>query len=165
MGGQVTEQKKSILKKVMPYICNLCDSFSSPKVRHLLSHIGKSHRNEPNFHVLCGIEGCSKTYKNYYSFRNHLIRKHDVTWEVIDKTDEANENQDEENGLMIDSDAAEDEDYQYAENTRKQNALCLLQLKDKGRVPQTVIDLFVENATQLVRNSVDILKGKVKRTL
>ena len=148
----------------MPYFCNLCDSFSSPKILTLLSHIEKSLKNEPNFHVLCGIEGCSKTYKNYYSFRNHLIRKHGVTRKVIDKPDKTNDSESQEEEYdepMIDNDAAEDED----ENARRQNALYLLKFKEKGRVPQTVIHLFVENATQLVRNNVDLLKVNLARML
>ena len=82
--------------------------------------------NEPRFRVLCGIDGCSRTYKNYYSLTNQLIRKHGVT---RDKPDKANESQDEEDELMFDIDAAEDEDYQYTEITRKQIALRLLQFK------------------------------------
>jgi hypothetical protein len=36
----------------------------------------RSHANDSNFHVLCGLDGCPRTYKRFLSFRNHLIRKH-----------------------------------------------------------------------------------------
>ena len=42
----------------------------------VLKHIGLVHANEPNFNVSCGIQGCPRTYKNYYSFRKHLQRRH-----------------------------------------------------------------------------------------
>ena len=42
----------------------------------VLKHIGLVHAHEPNFHVSCGIQGCPRTYKNYYSFRKHLQRRH-----------------------------------------------------------------------------------------
>ena len=44
--------------------------------QQLLSHIGRCHRNDPNFHCICGINGCTRTLKKYFSWRKHIIRNH-----------------------------------------------------------------------------------------
>ena len=44
----------------------------------MVKQIGRVHRHEPNFHVLLGVEGCAKTFRNFLSFKNHLIRKHSI---------------------------------------------------------------------------------------
>ena len=41
-----------------------------------LNHLVRYHTSNPNFHGLCGINGCSKTYRNCISFKNHIKRKH-----------------------------------------------------------------------------------------
>lgn len=38
--------------------------------------IGVVHSSEPNFKLDCGIEGCTRSYDNYYSYRKHLRKKH-----------------------------------------------------------------------------------------
>ena len=58
------------------YRCNLCVRFVSETLRLLVNRLGRVHKNDPGFHVLCGIEGCAKTYTNFYSLRNHYTRKH-----------------------------------------------------------------------------------------
>ncbi|KAG1681703.1 hypothetical protein GQR58_011697 [Nymphon striatum] len=48
---------------------------------------------------------------------------------------------------------------------KKANALCLLSLKEIGRVPQTVVDVFVNSSTQIARNSIGALKDGLKNSL
>ena len=42
----------------------------------VLRHIGSVHSHQAGFEVVCGIQGCPRTYKNYHSFLKHLRRKH-----------------------------------------------------------------------------------------
>ena len=37
---------------------------------------GSCHSHDPNFHVQCGINNCTRSYENHASFRHHLKRKH-----------------------------------------------------------------------------------------
>lgn len=156
------------------YRCSLCVEFIAHNLNILLSHIARIHKSDPNFHVLCGIDGCPKTYTNFVSFRNHLIRKHSITRNLTarngeigplpnaerepDEFEEGNENlndlDDVDNGLEFNLAREEAE-------IRKTSALCLLQFKEKGRVPQTVVDLLVETTTQTVRTSINVLKSGI----
>ena len=59
----------------MVYRCSMCVGYLTVSLTELLDHLRRSHSNDPNFHVLCGINGCPRTYKRVVSFRNNLIRK------------------------------------------------------------------------------------------
>ena len=59
----------------------------------------------------------------------------------------------------------EDHIERNTEQIREDNALSFLGFKDKGRVPQTIINLFIENITQLVRNSIQFAEAEVKQRL
>ena len=52
-----------------------------------------------------------------------------------------------------------------AHNIQKANALCLMQVKDEGKVPQTVVDSFVRNTSQIVENSVNLVKSALSQCL
>ena len=39
-----------------------------------MRHIGYVHAHDPNFNVVCGIEGCSRNYDNFQSYKRHLYR-------------------------------------------------------------------------------------------
>ena len=43
---------------------NLCVHFVAFTLALSLSHLFRYHASDPNFHLLCGINGCSKTYRN-----------------------------------------------------------------------------------------------------
>ena len=58
------------------YRCNLCVHFVAFTLALFLNHLVRYHTSDPNFHVLCGINGGSKTYRNCISFKNHIERKH-----------------------------------------------------------------------------------------
>ena len=136
----------------------------------------RSHANDSNFHVLCGLDGCPRTYKRFLSFRNHLIRKHN--FKLTDEDQRvgivAREHaQEADNFERLDAALGEDvpelpvnEDcIQSKQIIKESNALCLLGFKDKGRVPQTVVNLFAEKSTQLVRNSLQFVEKEIDRKL
>ena len=55
--------------------CWLCTSFAARTLKAVIRHIGVVHARDPNFHVVCGIQGCIRTYKNY-SFKKHVYCHH-----------------------------------------------------------------------------------------
>ena len=58
------------------YTCVICNHFCATSMTRVFKHIGLVHSHEPNFHLSCGIQGCPRTYQNYYSFRKHSQRRH-----------------------------------------------------------------------------------------
>ena len=111
----------------------------------------------------------AQTFKKFLSFKNHLIRKHNI----IAKNDKHIVKNHDENGLnSVIDDAPEHKQEENIfdlnndkVNLSRANALCVLKFKEKGRVPQRVVDSFVENATQVTQTSIDLLKAGVTNCL
>ena len=55
--------------------CQLC-SYRSTNYRSYVKHVFKSHSSVPNFLFTCGINGCSRTFRNYSSIKSHFSRHH-----------------------------------------------------------------------------------------
>ena len=84
------------------------------------------------------------------SYRNHLIRKHNVTRiQLGEPNPTLNNNENEEDDVLVNVDVDLE-----PQALRRTNALSLLKFKEKGRVPQIMIDSFVDITTQIVKNSV-----------
>ena len=159
----------------MVYRCNLCVQYTSETLRGLISHLGRVHQNDRSFHVLCSIDGCPRTYKNFYTLRSHFVQKHSAILEreriwvqqqaeqpqADDPLDDGpdgvdNEEEDENDGFDFEREV---------EQCRRSNVLGLLKIKDEAKIPQTVVESIVSNTTQIVENSVDVLHSGVQQCL
>ncbi len=60
----------------MIWRCVICCLFVALSLRALLSHINTVHSSSPDFHVICGIDGCAQEYRVYNSFYYHVKRRH-----------------------------------------------------------------------------------------
>ncbi|XP_059379284.1 uncharacterized protein LOC132114902 [Carassius carassius] len=58
----------------MIWRCVICCLFVALSLRALLSHINTG--SSPDFHVICGIDGCTQKYRIYNSFYYHVKRRH-----------------------------------------------------------------------------------------
>lgn len=159
------------------YRCNLCVGFLAVSLRLLLNHLGRNHRNDPNFHLLCGINGCARTYRSFYSFRNHVVNKHadlfNINKHAVPDTDgHIEEGLDLVHAQPDGLNAACDHQYfavfdceKEKQEMARSNATCILKFKEEGRVPQTVVNSFVKNTIHIVQNSIGAIKRGVKAKL
>ena len=135
--------------------------------------MGRCHSCEPNFHVLCGINACARTYTNCVSFRNHITRKHadillaesltdcrivENVGNHMDETDCGSCMSEDHDADTVDEEPRQFDLQKTPEEVQRNAALYLLKLKDKDRVPQTVINSIVENTTDIVRTNMEVLK-------
>ncbi len=60
----------------MIWRCVICYVFVALTLKSLLSHINFAHSRNPDFRLVCGIDGCTKEYRVYNSFWYHLRRTH-----------------------------------------------------------------------------------------
>ena len=51
------------------YRCNLCVHFVAFTLALFLNHLVRYHTSDLNFHVLCGINGCSKDLQELHLFQ------------------------------------------------------------------------------------------------
>ena len=62
----------------MPWQCSICAAFAADSMTQILNHIGRCDRNDANFHCVCGINGCAKTFKKYYTWRKHIQKNTNI---------------------------------------------------------------------------------------
>jgi len=66
--------------------CPFCAA-SAPSVSRLLAHIRMMHTCDPGFHIQCGLQGCQRTFRNFYTYRNHVYAMHVLDSENSTSTD------------------------------------------------------------------------------
>ena len=150
------------------YICSICNHFTTTTMAAVLKHVGCVHAHEPNFHIVCGIQGCPRTYKNYHSFRKHLRRHHpdcmssNETERVI-ATDDT---------IIDDVDCSmieEVEVTEHAEETRQERkksaALFVIKTKEVLNISQTATDQILNDVSDMMRNTVHHVERKVSCVL
>ncbi len=45
-------------------------------MKGVLRHLALIHSHEADFRVICGINGCSRNYSNYHSYKKHMYQRH-----------------------------------------------------------------------------------------
>lgn len=57
--------------------CGFCfGAFICLLLSELLNHLYVYHKDEGNFHISCGIQGCQNSYRIYNSLYKHVRSKH-----------------------------------------------------------------------------------------
>ena len=44
-----------------------------------LTHLRLIHASEEGFQIPCGLQGCQRTFNNFYTYRNHVYSMHDLS--------------------------------------------------------------------------------------
>ena len=143
----------------MPWQCSICGEFTADKRERLVNHIGRCHRNEPNFHIVCGLDGCTASFKKYFSWRKHLTRHHaEQPSEPIEP--EANEDAlNQEHNGHINRDALFNTD-----NTRSA-ALYVLKIQEECSLPRSTVEKIITNTTDMVRQAISTVEMQVENCL
>ena len=115
------------------YVCQLCEHFASRRLASVLSHIGAVHSHQSGFSVVCGIDGCPRTYLNYHSFRRHIKQKHPFACDVCELSSNVTDMQTigDENGSEDLSGGSFGDSLNQSPNKKRSTALFLLKLKEK----------------------------------
>ena len=145
----------------MVYKCNLCsfdEGFKTDSVTRLLNHIGRCHRADPDFHIVCGIEDCTRTFRNYNAYRKHVRKKHSAILEAPNRVENIENNELENEDLSEPFEEPEIDVECQNGQIKRNNALSLMKIKEVGKLTQQSLDVVVDQTTQVVRNTVDVLK-------
>ena len=161
------------------YTCSLCDHFSATSIGGVLRHVGAVHVHEPHFHLVCGINGCPRTYQNYNSFRKHLRRRH-AKYLVTSGCEAPSETSTEDvlpflgvaETELLDSgseaplvDPLQARIVMDQERSRQSAAMFLLKTKEVNGVSQTALNELVEDVSLMVETTVDTIKANVEEVL
>ena len=140
--------------------CNMCNAVLD-NFGLVISHFRRVHREDPNFFVTCGINGCRRTYKKFYGYRSHVHRVHRgflrVARDVKQPQDLVQDIEPEEQAgdLLIDEALfEEDKDDIQNEQLRNTSAAYLLRIKETHNLSQKALDDIVQSTSSLVSTTV-----------
>lgn len=144
---------------VMAFICQLC----SLTWRKWARHVFEAHSNEPRFCIMCGIEGCSMTFKTYSALSSHLSRKHPNTTIVSQQENPSVccngllEHSSESSSLTVDEDGAGMEtnesscsEVSHNGDSQRMAPFFLLSLKEKYHLTQASVNFAVGQVTGMI---------------
>ena len=143
----------------MPSQCNFFASFAAENRKQLINHIGRCHRNDPNFHCMCGLDGCTKTFKKYYSWRKHLKQKHA---ELPAEEDCPTINMDREAGDERNGDEPNGEN---VEDPTRSAALYILKLQEDCCMPKSTVESVLSNTKTIVQETLSVVRTHIQDCL
>ena len=147
----------------MGFSCNMCNAVLE-NFSQLISHYKRVHREDPNFFVICRIDGCGQTYKTFYGYRSHINRRHKAILQVARDIQQPQdlvqnihmESAEEEAGDVMAGEPLSDEDEVDApgDQLRSTSAAYLLRIKEMHNLSQTAVDDIVQSTNTLVSTAV-----------
>lgn len=144
----------------MPWNCCICGVFAADNINNLLNHIGRYHRNEPNFHCVCGIDGCAKTFRKYYTWRKHITSKHlNVNLNNAPPCPQPDPVQNLDNLVERYNDNADQDE------VIKSSALYILKLQEECCLPKTTVKSVLANTTSLIKETISVVQKQVEQRL
>ena len=60
-------------------ICPLCSDVTVRTLSQLMTHIRLVHADDPHFIIQCSFQGCTRTFRTFTVYRNHVYTCHDTT--------------------------------------------------------------------------------------
>ena len=68
------------------YSCPLCHNFVVLTYKLWMSHLRHVHSHDSNFHVVCGVDSCPRTFRVFATLYSHVYRSHRYMLERREKT-------------------------------------------------------------------------------
>ena len=154
------------------FVCSICDAFAAPSYSSVLRHLA-SHQYDPGLHIVCGIDGCPLTYRNFQSFRSHIYRKHRAVLEGGLPRADSDDQQAPEPTIDVDEESPVDLLSEFSEgsesidtpDTQKQAALFLLKTREERRITQAALNGIVGDVKGLWSQAMQKLQETVLQRL
>lgn len=148
--------------------CWMCFKVASPTLKGIVRHIGNIHAHESNFFVNCGINLCTRTYTNFYSFKKHIYRKHrseldcsDLSQSTLPLTEDEEHDctyyDDNQTEIVTECEATEDR--------KRISALFLLKTKEVHKVTQKALDGVIQDMSSFIKLITDSMEHDIRQCL
>jgi hypothetical protein len=141
----------------MPWQCSICGEFTADTRERLANHIGRCHGNDPNFHIVCGLDGCTTSFKKYFSWRKHLTRNH------AEQSSEPTEGN--EDALNQDQNRHINRDELNTEDNARSAALYILKIQEQCSLTHSAVEKIIANTTEIVRQAISTVEMQVESCL
>ena len=147
--------------------CPLCGEYS-PSLTQLLKHIRLVHADEPGFNLQCGIQDCSRTFRKYQTFRNHVYAIHGtcIGTPHVQGDKETTEQNEGEDDVYVDLQGVEyDHGTLHDDFTddalQRAAALFILKTRENHRIPLSIMDSIIGDVSSLYKLALSAIKKQV----
>ena len=136
--------------------CPLCETFAAPHLKGVIRHVGLVHSHEANFRVTCGIEGCTRAYRNFSSYKKHMYVKHRDVLCVPARVQNPHV---EDLNPVLSPIASEEEEEQepYIAQRDRSTALFILKAREVHKIPQSSLDSLLGD----ISTYIDMTKSRL----
>ena len=161
----------------MVVYCWICYNFAGRTLKGVLRHMRSVHSHESNFHLVCGINSCPRTYTKFPSFKKHLYRHHRCQLDssrvtILTPTTDLKETESEVQmeQLLFDNEEGHDNEENHdfvtdPELEKKTFGLFLLKMKEVHKVSQNALITMVDDVNDLIQDKIKTLEIDVMSTL
>ena len=160
-------------------VCPLCNCTSLPTISLYLTHIRISHADVPGFKIICGLQGCKRSFTNFLTYRNHVYAHHDTTDEDSRHTSENENSGQNESGNEGALDNTQEgiegsinrtvtptvEDLVTEDTLQKTAAMWILKAREEHRIPLSVMDGMMGDFQSLHQVAMEACRHQVEATL
>lgn len=167
--------------------CKLCSAASHLKfnIKGYVQHVQLFHAHQANFKIVCGINGCQRTYSNFGTFSNHVYAMHHQSAKAMcsvqleSNMPNCDHDYDTTDGHDYDDNSDTDDDVNYDKSNtvqtidcdhelccsqeflQKSSATFLLGLKEKFKLTQVALQGVIQGVTALNHQNMISLKAQV----
>jgi hypothetical protein len=147
------------------------------KVQNLLSHIRLHHANEPHFIIQCSLQGCSRSFKKFETYRNHVYKFHSgsifsdnsIDYRGVDDN-HLHLSQSNDETCAESFEVSFDQDDQgssinYTASLQRAAAIVLLKNRENHRLPLSVMDSIVTDFQSLFNECILLAQSEVSEIL
>ena len=160
--------------------CPCCGEFSALSVSSTLTHIRLAHSDDPGFQLSCNFEGCSRTFRQFTTYRNHLYSIHPNIFrtpsssEVVSRgglssgpDSSSNDDHDPNPEDMLDvCDADVHDDPKITEESIKRAvATWILKVRERYTLTQVAVERIIQDLDSLFEISLQDLHEKISKCL
>ena len=146
--------------------CWICHKFAAANLLAVLRHMGAVHSYDSSFHTVCGIEGCPRTYRNFFSFRKHVYRHHRRSLRNLRTSpSQRASSTDGDSGAHeeVESEFGDDEQLSLSiPEEKKQSALFIMKSKVVHKIAQSALEGLLDDISSMFSRKVEQLHSEVK---
>ncbi|KAL1480834.1 hypothetical protein MTO96_034651 [Rhipicephalus appendiculatus] len=152
--------------------CPRC-TFWGTSIKRVVNHM-RVHSIEPDFHVLCGIDGCAASFRRYFAYKKHVYRVHRKAAGLIDNEQAADWGSSEETedvSIPAAPTLSEEHSHDSASNIcfitkiKKQLAMSYVKITEKLKLAFSTTDEIFSILKSLIYDVIDGLMQKTVKLL
>lgn len=135
--------------------CSYCNfKCREDQQSQFLKHLVNSHSNEPNFHIYCNYENCTRSFEKVKTLQKHWQRDHAFQENPDIETEENNQ-----------EDLAHFDEEREKVTLQHHAAKFLLATKEGGRITQKALDSVKESTQSLVDGYLENIRNTLETKL